>query len=113
MSGQEFATHVQAKFGVKFGVIKSNAEMSKHLETAAAKVNDVLIDFVQLRSEVYTTETRVPIIEGGTPEEDALRRDLTINALFYNIHTKKVEDLTGKGLNDLRDGIARTPLEPY
>jgi tRNA nucleotidyltransferase (CCA-adding enzyme) len=48
----------------------------------------------------------------GTPLQDALRRDLTINALFYNINDACVEDLTGKGLSDLRDGIIRTPLEP-
>jgi tRNA nucleotidyltransferase (CCA-adding enzyme) len=48
----------------------------------------------------------------GTPEEDALRRDLTINAMFYNINEGKVEDLTGKGMDDLAEGILRTPLEP-
>jgi tRNA nucleotidyltransferase (CCA-adding enzyme) len=48
----------------------------------------------------------------GTPLQDALRRDLTINALFYNINEERVEDFTGKGLDDLRDGIIRTPLEP-
>mmetsp|Transcript_26149 Transcript_26149/g.22999 ORF Transcript_26149/g.22999 Transcript_26149/m.22999 type:complete len:94 (-) Transcript_26149:894-1175(-) len=46
----------------------------------------------------------------GTPEEDALRRDLTINALFYNLHTSQIEDFTKQGLPDLREGIARTPL---
>lgn len=44
--------------------------------------------------------------------EDALRRDITINALFYNIHTHQVEDFTGKGLSDLENGIVRTPLQP-
>lgn len=48
----------------------------------------------------------------GTPEEDAFRRDLTINALFYNINTSQIEDFTGKGVEDLRNGIIRTPLEP-
>ena len=48
----------------------------------------------------------------GTPLEDALRRDLTINALFYNIHSKEVEDFTRRGLSDLTDRIARTPLPP-
>lgn len=38
----------------------------------------------------------------GTPEEDALRRDLTINALFYNVHTRLVEDWTGKVRHALR-----------
>lgn len=41
-----------------------------------------------------------------------MRRDLTINALFYNLKTEEVEDHTGRGLDDLREGIIRTPLEP-
>ncbi|WWD15947.1 hypothetical protein CI109_100371 [Kwoniella shandongensis] len=48
----------------------------------------------------------------GTPLEDASRRDLTINALFYNVHTKEVEDYTQRGLSDLENGIACTPLPP-
>ena len=44
--------------------------------------------------------------------EDASRRDLTINALFYNVSTRQVEDYTGKGLSDLNQRIARTPLAP-
>jgi len=71
-----------------------------------------MIDLVNLRSEQYTEDSRVPIIEIGTPTEDAYRRDLTINSLFYNINEETIEDLTGKGLADLRSGIIRTPLEP-
>lgn len=48
----------------------------------------------------------------GTPFEDASRRDLTINALFYNVHTRQVEDYTKMGLSDLENRIARTPLPP-
>lgn len=44
--------------------------------------------------------------------EDAFRRDLTINALFYNLHSSQVEDYTGRGLSDLQEGIVRTPLPP-
>lgn len=44
--------------------------------------------------------------------EDALRRDITINALFYNLHTEQVEDFTGKGLEDLKNKLVRTPLPP-
>ncbi|WVQ71672.1 hypothetical protein IAR50_001212 [Cryptococcus sp. DSM 104548] len=50
--------------------------------------------------------------EPGTPYEDATRRDLTINALFYNVHTRQIEDWTEKGLADLENQIARTPLAP-
>ena len=46
----------------------------------------------------------------GTPEQDAFRRDFTINSLFYNINTKEVEDYTGKGIEDMKLGVIRTPL---
>jgi tRNA nucleotidyltransferase (CCA-adding enzyme) len=42
-----------------------------------------------------------------------MRRDLTLNALFYNINEQKVEDFTGRGIDDLRNKIARTPLPPH
>lgn len=93
--------------------IKKNPEKSKHLETCTTKLFDLDIDFVNLRSEAYTVDSRVPIIEFGTPEEDALRRDATLNALFYNLNKDLIEDFTGKGLEDLRAGILRTPLPPH
>lgn len=52
-------------------------------------------------------------MEFGTPEEDAMRRDLTINSLFYNINEDIVEDFSKMGIDDLKNGIIRTPLEPY
>lgn len=70
------------------------------------------VDFVNLRSETYTNSSRVPTMRFGTPAEDAIRRDLTINALFYNIHSGLVEDFTGMGLQDLHNRIVRTPLPP-
>ena len=48
----------------------------------------------------------------GTPIEDVYRRDLTFNSLFYNINENKIEDFTGKGIEDLENKICRTPLEP-
>lgn len=95
-----------------YGVIKSNSDKSKHLETAVMKVHGEFIDLVNLRSEEYGEDSRVPTIKIGTPEQDALRRDLTFNSLFYNINTGQIEDLTGKGLEDLKNGVIRTPLEP-
>jgi tRNA nucleotidyltransferase (CCA-adding enzyme) len=47
----------------------------------------VFIDLVNLRSEEYAADSRVPVIDIGTPEQDAMRRDLTLNSLFYNINT--------------------------
>ncbi|KAK6201507.1 uncharacterized protein RJT21DRAFT_85728 [Scheffersomyces amazonensis] len=92
--------------------IKKNPEKSKHLETCTTKLYGVDIDFVNLRSEEYTVDSRVPVIEFGTAEEDALRRDATLNALFYNLNKGEIEDFTGNGLNDLKNGILRTPLPP-
>ena len=90
MFGEEFARMINKKlYGDnvdKVGVIKSNSEKSKHLETAVIRVHSMHIDLVNLRSEKYTKDSRVPIIDIGTPEEDAYRRDLTINAMFYNIN---------------------------
>ena len=91
MFGEDFAKILNEKMypdGSKkgYGVIKSNSEKSKHLETATIRVHGRFIDLVNLRSEKYTDDSRVPIIEIGTPEEDAYRRDLTINAMFYNIN---------------------------
>ena len=94
--------------------IKKNPEKSKHLETMTTTIFGLEVDFVNLRKETYSEDSRNPEIEFGTPEEDAKRRDATINAMFYNLDMEStVEDFTGKGLEDLKEGIIRTPLPPY
>ena len=93
--------------------IEANPEKSKHLETVTTRILGLDIDLVNLRKETYTEESRNPQMEFGTPEEDALRRDATINAMFYNINTEQVEDFTGRGREDLGNHLLRTPLEPY
>ncbi|KAI8903702.1 hypothetical protein DFJ77DRAFT_515654 [Powellomyces hirtus] len=90
--------------------IQTNPEKSKHLETANARVFEYLVDFVHLRTETYNDDSRNPDVDFGTPFEDASRRDITINALFYNISTRQVEDFLEKGLDDLSQGHVRTPL---
>jgi tRNA nucleotidyltransferase/poly(A) polymerase len=97
-------------------IIAMDAEKSKNLETATLKLtipNGYVfeLDFVGLRSEVYDDPlSRVPIVRVATAPEDATRRDLTINALFYNINTGKIEDYIG-GVRDIHCGIIRTPLD--
>lgn len=93
--------------------IAANPEKSKHLETVTTRIVGLDIDLVNLRKETYTEDSRNPQMEFGTPEEDALRRDATINSMFYNLQTRKVEDLTGRGFDDMQSKIIRTPLEPY
>ncbi|GAA5907326.1 hypothetical protein JCM8208_007155 [Rhodotorula glutinis] len=98
--------------------IEAKPEQSKHLETATARVCDLSVDWVQQRGqEVYTEGSRIPTVAFGTPLEDAERRDLTINSLFYNLRTRLVEDQTQLGLADLGfvPGMPRkirSPLEP-
>ncbi|KAK3684389.1 CCA tRNA nucleotidyltransferase, mitochondrial [Vermiconidia calcicola] len=93
--------------------IEANPEKSKHLETVTTKILGLDIDLVNLRKETYTEESRNPQMEFGTPEEDAMRRDATVNAMFYNVNTEQVEDFTGRGHDDMRAKRIRTPLEPY
>jgi Poly A polymerase head domain len=94
-------------------LVKANPSKSKHLETCNCSFCGFSIDFVNLRAETYTKDSRIPNkITFGTPLQDAQRRDCTINSMFYNISTESVEDLTGMGLVDLQNGIIRTPLDP-
>lgn len=93
--------------------IAANPEKSKHLETITTKMFGIDVDFVNLRKEVYAEDSRNPQMEFGTAEEDALRRDATVNALFYNLDTQAVEDFTKMGFSDMDKKIIRTPLEPY
>lgn len=115
MTGQDFCRKVQ-DYSVLMGfeqkeahVIESNPDKCKHLQTAKMKILGTQIDFVNLRSEKYAEKSRIPTVEKCTAKEDAFRRDLTINSLFYNINTKSVEDLTEKGLEDLKNGFIATP----
>nr|XP_029147194.1 CCA tRNA nucleotidyltransferase, mitochondrial-like isoform X3 [Arachis hypogaea] len=94
-------------------LIESNPDESKYLETTRMHLFDMWIDFVNLMSEEYTENSRIPSKQSfGTPEEDAYMRDLTINSLFYNINTGSVEDFTKRGISDLKSGRIVTPLPP-
>jgi hypothetical protein len=70
------------------------------------------VDFTNLRTEVYAADSRIPTVSFGSPVEDAERRDFTVNALFFNVTDNAIEDFTGHGLEDLRTGTLRTPLDP-
>ena len=78
--------------------VVANPEKNKNMETATGKVLGQSIDFVNLRSDeptiINSSEPNGYSVHYGTPEVDASRRDITINALFYNIHTQEVEDFT-------------------
>ncbi|TNJ27898.1 Poly(A) polymerase [Giardia muris] len=116
LTGEQFGLHVLALLRERgeeihtLSVIQANPTKSKHLESVHLVIYDIEVDFVNLRKEVYEADSRIPQMEFGTPLDDALRRDFTINSLFYNITTGEIEDFTGHGLEDLTNGIIRTPL---
>jgi tRNA nucleotidyltransferase (CCA-adding enzyme) len=63
---------------------------------------------------IYTQDSRIPVTRFGTALEDAQRHDFCLNALFYNLHTKQVEDWTQRGLKDLvEEKLLVTPLDPF
>lgn len=70
------------------------------------------LEFVAPRKEEYIIGSRKPKVINGDMTDEVMRRDLTINSLLRNISTDQVLDLTGKGLNDIKQGIIRTPAEP-
>lgn len=119
MSGEAFAKLVTDYLGVKGPhVIDSNPEKSKHITTATAQIplpsGAILpVDFAQARTEIYEPGSRVPSeVHPATAREDVSRRDLTVNALLYNINQDKLEDFTGQGIQDLNNKILRAPGVP-
>lgn len=74
---------------------------------------DEELEFVQTRKEKYIDHTcRNPETAFGTIEDDCIRRDLTINALYTNVSTGEIVDITGKGVEDIQNHIIRTPAAP-
>ena len=92
--------------------IEKKPDKSKQLDTATVEIFGMPVDFVNLRKEVYTDQSRDPQVKFGTAVEDAYRRDATINSIFYNLGRRQVEDHTQMGLSDLAVGIIQTPLQP-
>lgn len=116
-SGVDFARRVHGHFSANndkatesacssVGIIESNPSKGKHLETATMRIMGYDVDFCHLRTPPKATNSKY-----GTPDQDALLRDFTINALFYNVETGLVEDFTERGFNDLETKMIRTPLE--
>ncbi len=79
--------------------------------TGQVRGDGFVIEVVRARVESYDAASRNPNVRPGTLEEDIWRRDFTVNALCQTL-TGLVIDVTGLGLDDLRSGVLRTPLDP-
>lgn len=107
--GIEVAKKVKKRLG-------NNAHLSvfQTYGTAQVKYHDMEIEFVGARRESYRKESRNPVVENGTLEDDLRRRDFTINALAICLNEKDYGELVDlfEGRYDLQDCIIRTPLNP-
>ena len=108
-SGIELAKAVAGKLGKK-----THLSVFKNFGTAQVKSGDLEIEFVGARKESYNRDSRKPIVEDGTLEDDQNRRDFTINALALCLNKERYGELVDPfgGLDDMDNLIIRTPLDP-
>ena len=79
--------------------------------TGQVRGSGFVVEVVRARAESYDAASRKPDVRPGTLEEDIWRRDFTVNALCQTLDGRVI-DVTGRGLDDLRAGVLRTPLDP-
>ena len=108
-SGIQVANALRKKMGRK-----AHISVFKNFGTAQVKYKGMEIEFVGARRESYSHDSRKPIVEDGTLEDDQNRRDFTVNAMAIQLNRAHFGELVDPfgGIEDLEDGIIRTPLDP-
>ncbi|MCX7549971.1 CCA tRNA nucleotidyltransferase [Xanthomarina sp. F2636L] len=93
---------------------KPKVQVFKTYGTAMLRFEDIEIEFVGARKESYNEDSRNPIVENGSLEDDQNRRDFTINALALDLSEENFGEILDpfNGIQDLKDAIIRTPLNP-
>lgn len=116
-SGIEVAKELKRTLGRKahLSVFKNfGTAQVKYVEERGEKREEKEVEFVGARKESYSHDSRKPIVENGTLEDDQNRRDFTINAMAICLNNSRFGELVDpfNGLADLEDGIIATPLDP-
>ena len=108
-SGIQVASELKAVLGKK-----AHLSVFRNFGTAQVKYKYTEVEFVGARRESYSHDSRKPVVEDGTLEDDQNRRDFTINALAVCLNKARFGELVDPfgGVDDLWDGIIRTPLDP-
>ena len=106
-NGMEIASAVAS-------VLETRVTLFKKFGTAMLRYKGFEIEFVGARKESYRSDSRKPIVENGTLEDDQKRRDFTINAMAFSLSKEDYGTLTDpfNGMDDLKQKVIRTPLNP-